>query len=200
VTWGNRWRNRARAPAAAAAVVVVVVVVGASVAAVAVDSGGHPEIRVQTSVPPTSVSPISPSSTTDAPSTTTPPTTASTTVATVPARQVLAPATTPPAAGECSQTIETSNDGTIGPLTCSNSAINIPAWTYYTKLYDGFMGIGPNVTESTVLRLMCADEKSLPTMEQVSFLTAAYYRWSFASNPYFAGWPFYPKPSGNECP
>jgi WD40-like Beta Propeller Repeat len=113
---------------------------------------------------------------------------------------VLPPATTPSVVSECSLPIHIGNDATITPTLCDNGGINVTAWDYYAKIYPRFMGLGKSVSESTVLTLMCAEQKSLPTMEQTSQLTARYYGWSFAASPAFEQWPFYPKPSGNECP
>jgi hypothetical protein len=60
------------------------------------------------------------------------------------------------------------------------------------------MGAGPNVSESQMIATMCGITSTFPTIENASMLAAAYYGWSFASDPTFSQWP-YPNGSANEC-
>jgi len=61
------------------------------------------------------------------------------------------------------------------------------------------MGLGANVTEQQALATICSSGVPLPDVSSAATLAAAYYGWSFASDPTFTEWPFYPSAGSNEC-
>lgn len=147
----------------------------------------------------------SPSTVAPTTSTTTPPTTTTTvpptTTTTAPVQSdILAPATTPPVVDECSLSILTTADGNAKPLFCPDGGINVLAWNFYVgEGFSPLLGLGPSASEATVIQTMCTDYQGIPRGESAASLAAAYYGWSFTSDPAYMQWPYYPTINDNEC-
>ena len=100
----------------------------------------------------------------------------------------LAPAEVPPAVAICSAKLMFAVNGTAGPLTCMNGALNVLAWEHYSQEFDPFvMRMGSDATPITVGRAMCSDLDRAGTTiseeEDVYRVAAIYYGWEFAIDP-----------------
>jgi outer membrane murein-binding lipoprotein Lpp len=103
----------------------------------------------------------------------------------------LSPATVPSKAATCTQALTTAQDGTVGPLTCSNGDLNSTAWQYIAGHYapepPSVMTLGYNATCQQVLTAMGNDSNSgkttKPSEEEAETISAQYYGWNFATNP-----------------
>ena len=103
------------------------------------------------------------------------------------ARQVLPPARSLPVVALCSQLLTPSQDGGATPLTCANGALNILAWRLYATLSPRVLSAGSATTDSKVRAAMCADwiggHATAPEERSAYELAAAYYGWSFDTDP-----------------
>jgi cytoskeletal protein RodZ len=128
------------------------------------------------------------STSTSAPAPTT--TAAPATTTTNPARQILAPATTPPVVDECSVAISQSADGNPYPTTCpGGGGVNVVAWRYIANSYSNILGLGASATEQQVLQAMCNASAPGGEVSLAGQVAAMYYGWSFASalNSWYPG-------------
>lgn len=160
---------------------------------------GHRNVPTTTAIRPPAATTTSPPVTT---TTSSPVSDQGTSTTTSLAGRVLPPASTASVVSVCDIALDHSNDGGATPLFCADGGVNALAWAYYANLYPQLMGIGANAGEAQVIGTMCSDSDrggSYPTLELASQLAARYYGWSFASDPAFARWPFYP-PNTDECP
>ncbi len=95
---------------------------------------------------------------------------------------ILAPATTPSSVGVCTQQLSFGADGTVGPILCSDGAVNTLAWTYYDQMYPGIFAIGAYATQGQVAQAVTQMTGSIPTSEDAYCLAKAYYGWQFADS------------------
>ena len=100
------------------------------------------------------------------------------------ALQILAPASEPPVATECSETVDVAPNGDISPLFCSDGGINVLAWQAYAKRNPSVMSLGREATSSVVLAAMCNDlvssvHASVNDEINIEALAARYNGWSF---------------------
>jgi hypothetical protein len=102
------------------------------------------------------------------------------------ARQVLPPARSLPVVSLCSQALTTQDDGAT-PLTCTNGALNVLAWKVYAPLSPRVLSAGPAATDKVVRSAMCTDWirglATAPDERSAYELAAAYYGWSFDTDP-----------------
>ena len=103
------------------------------------------------------------------------------------ARQVLPPARSLPVVALCSQPVSLTQDGGATPLTCANGALNILAWRLYATLSPRVLSAGSATTDGKVRAAMCADwiggHATAPEERSAYELAAAYYGWSFDTDP-----------------
>jgi hypothetical protein len=99
----------------------------------------------------------------------------------------LPPAVVPAHGAVCSTQLHDGADGNIGPLTCSNGALNELAWSALVGNNLLVMSLGPNVNQDQVLRAMCNDLASggstVPVEQSAYTLSALYYNWQFGVKP-----------------
>jgi hypothetical protein len=96
---------------------------------------------------------------------------------------VLNPATTPSVAGTCSEQLSFGADGNAGPIVCTNGAVNVLAWNYFTTSSAGLFAAGSNATPAQIQQLeSSAQGWTGPIGQSVYCLAAAYYAWSFGLN------------------
>jgi len=97
--------------------------------------------------------------------------------------QVLPPAQDLPVASLCSKPIVTTTDGNALPLTCSNGALNVRAWNYYSLISASVLGLGLNPTQGQVESAICDALKhnhATRTQETSGYkLASTYYGWTF---------------------
>jgi hypothetical protein len=137
-------------------------------------------VAASTTVAPTTASPTTRAATA---TTTTPITVPPTTVAAN--RQILPPATVPPKVDECSQQLTFGADGNVGPITCTNSDLNVLAWQQMAAGNPLVMTLGPYATPSQVEEALCADlrNSTIPIATSAYRISALYYGWSFGIDP-----------------
>jgi hypothetical protein len=103
------------------------------------------------------------------------------------ARQVLPPARSLPVVALCSQPLITSADGGATPLICTNGALNVLAWKFYAAISPRVLSAGTAATDRSVRAAMCADwiggHATAPEERSAYELAAAYYGWSFDTDP-----------------
>jgi len=101
--------------------------------------------------------------------------------------QVLPPATDPPAAQLCAKAIVQTADGNATPLTCSNGALNVQAWTYYSTISASILGLGANPSPAQAPAAMCDDiahNGASRAQESTAYrLAHLYYGWTFDVDP-----------------
>jgi len=102
-----------------------------------------------------------------------------TTTTTVPAAPVLAPASTPPVVGECSEPITIGVNGNASPLTCG-SDVNVTAWNWFAASYPGLLSLGPTVSEGAVIATVCGEAGVFEDAYSAATIAAAYYGWPFS--------------------
>ena len=97
--------------------------------------------------------------------------------------QALPPAQDLPVANLCAKPIVTTTDGNATPLTCSNGALNVRAWNYYSLISASVLGLGLNPTQGQVESAICDDLKhnhATRTQETSGYkLASTYYGWAF---------------------
>ena len=102
-------------------------------------------------------------------------------------QQVLPPATDPPNAALCSKPVTTTSDGNVMPLSCSNGAVNVQAWTFYSSISASILSLGLNPNAGQPQAAMCDDiahNGATRAQEANGYrLAAAYYGWSFTFDP-----------------
>jgi len=131
-----------------------------------------------TAAPPASTS-TTPSASTTAPSVTT---------TTNPARQILAPATTPPVVDECSEPLTYGADGGTSTTCPGGGGVNVLAWKYLASSYPVLLGLGANATEQQATQAMCESSPPYSQVQEAAAMAATYYGWPFATVPTFTGW------------
>ncbi len=103
---------------------------------------------------------------------------------TPPGFKVLAPATVPSVAKECSHPLTRTADGNVTPLTCPGGRLNVLAWHFYARLGKGLLSLGrhPSVREAdtTFCSDMSVNHATGPEEVRVATLASQYYGWSFA--------------------
>lgn len=100
------------------------------------------------------------------------------------AAQALAPAAEPPVVSECSESVNTTSDGNVSPLYCSDGGVNVLAWQAYAKLNPSVLSLARGSTSSQVLRAMCTDvgssaRASVAQEASAEALAARYNGWPF---------------------
>ena len=99
------------------------------------------------------------------------------------AAQVLPPAPDLPVANLCTKPIVITADGNALPLACSNGALNVRAWQYYSSISASVLGIGLNPTQGQVEAAICDDLKhnhaTRPEESSAYGLARLYYGWTF---------------------
>jgi hypothetical protein len=102
-------------------------------------------------------------------------------------QQVLPPATDGPVANLCSKPITTTADGNAEPLFCSDGAVNVMAWTFYSDISASILGLGLNPAPHQPQSAMCDDlaHNNATRAEEANGyrLAAAYYGWKFNIDP-----------------
>ncbi len=102
-------------------------------------------------------------------------------------RQVLPPATDPPNVDLCSKPVVTTSDGNVRPLQCSNGALNVQAWTYYSTISASILGLGLNPSPAQAPSAMCDDihhNGASRAQEPNGYrLARLYYGWTFTLDP-----------------
>jgi hypothetical protein len=106
---------------------------------------------------------------------------------------ILAPATVPSKATECSEPVTIDSNGDPQPVQCSNGDLNVTEWQSLASLEPTVMGLGYGATVQQVQAALCKDTNigdadssaSLrnPTEESVYQISALYYGWNFSTNP-----------------
>src|SRR5436305_1207985 len=110
---------------------VLVIAVTAALAWVFASCGGSSTTSAASSLPsPTTAVTTAPVTTSSSAVPSTTPSTARTTT-TSSARAILAPATVPPVADECSLQTTDAADGNVFPLLCPAGGVNVTAWNHY---------------------------------------------------------------------
>jgi hypothetical protein len=101
------------------------------------------------------------------------------------ARQVLTPATYPPAVDECTQQLTFGADGDVGPISCPNGDLNVLAWQQMAAGNPVVMTLGPYATPSQVEEAVCTDmhNSTGPIATSTYQISALYYGWSFGIDP-----------------
>ena len=105
------------------------------------------------------------------------------------ARQVLPPAKSLPVVALCAQALATTSDGITGPLLCASGGLNVLAWQYYAPLAPRTLSAGSAASARAVQSAVCGDWMKKATAQQAKSayeLAAAYYGWSFATDPTLA--------------
>jgi hypothetical protein len=99
----------------------------------------------------------------------------------------LPPADGPARVAVCFEQLENGADGNVGPLTCSNGALNELAWDALAANHPLVMSLGPNATPDQVFHAMCSDLNSAGStnvLEESAYRIAAlYYHWQFGTDP-----------------
>ena len=102
-------------------------------------------------------------------------------------RQVLPPATDPPNVDLCSRPVVSTSDGNVLPLQCSNGALNVQAWTYYSTISASILGLGLNPNPAQAPSAMCDDiqhNHAKRSQETSAYrLARLYYGWTFNLDP-----------------
>ena len=102
-------------------------------------------------------------------------------------KQVLPPATDPPAADLCSKQITATGDGNVTPLLCTTGAVNVQAWRFYAEISASVLGLGLNPTQGQVINAVCDDithNHATRTQEVSGYkLASTYYGWAFNVDP-----------------
>ena len=98
---------------------------------------------------------------------------------------ILAPATIPAATGICSMPLKKGSGGAAGPALCTNGDINILAWSFYAMRHPHVLSLGPHASFDQVTKALCEHNRNMsPDMEVKAYqLAAAYYSWSFTTDP-----------------
>jgi hypothetical protein len=89
----------------------------------------------------------------------------------------------------CSQPVTTTPDGNAAPLLCSNGGLNILAWHFFAPLTPRTLAAGAAATLRAVQSAVCGDwmkKATAPQARSAYELAAAYYGWSFATDPTLA--------------
>lgn len=101
--------------------------------------------------------------------------------------EVLPPASDMPTGKLCSKSITTTADGNATPLLCSDGAVNVQAWSYYSDISQDILGLGLNPAPGQPVSAMCDDiaHNGATRVEEASGyrLAAAYYGWTFNLDP-----------------
>jgi len=104
--------------------------------------------------------------------------------------KVLPPATIASKTAECSQQLTTANDGSTGPITCSNGYLNVLEWNDLFKSdTPAFITLGYNATETQVQTAICSNlmnnnlDKTMVIEGNAYSIAALYYGWNFSTNP-----------------
>jgi hypothetical protein len=75
-------------------------------------------------------------------------------------------------------------NGTVGPVTCSDGAVNRLAWEYIVEEADPkTFTLGPNATPEQVAAALCDDLITYPIAGMIYEIASAYYGWSFGLDP-----------------
>jgi hypothetical protein len=101
---------------------------------------------------------------------------------------VLSPAKGLPIAALCSYKLTTTADGNFRPTFCRGGAINVLAWRSYVPLGVNVMSLGRTATLKDVQAALCrdmrkSDHATAPEEVSAYSLAAAYYGWSFGTDP-----------------
>jgi hypothetical protein len=87
----------------------------------------------------------------------------------------------------CSKPVVAAADGNPSPLLCSNGAVNVNAWAYYSTISQSILGLGLNPAPGQPQSAMCDDiahNGARPAQEVNAYrLAAAYYGWHFTFDP-----------------
>ncbi len=176
-------------------VVIIAIIAAAGVGVTAIVAHGSSTSTVTattTTKPARAQRPRGPTTTVATTTTTTTATTttpvATTTTTTNPARQILAPATSPPVVDECSIPLSYGADGDTNPYCSGSSGVNVLAWRYLAVSYPVILGMGASASEQQVLQAMCESSPPYSQVETAAQLAATYYGWGFATAPTFTGW------------
>ena len=100
---------------------------------------------------------------------------------------MLPPARTLPVVALCAQPVTTGQDGTAGPLICSNGALNVLAWRFFVPLAPRVLAAGAFVSLKALQTAMCLDvnvSHASTSQESSAYeLAFAYYGWNFSTDP-----------------
>jgi hypothetical protein len=102
-------------------------------------------------------------------------------------QQVLSPATEPPVAMLCSKAVVSAADGNASPLFCTNGAVNVNAWAFYSQISESILSLGLNPNEGQPQSAICDDlaHNGATRATEVNGykLAKAYYGWTFTFDP-----------------
>lgn len=104
---------------------------------------------------------------------------------TVPRKEILSPATTPPAAPLCDEPLIETANGNADPLFCADGALNVSAWVNLATSNLSLLALGPDATAQEVSEAICEDAhvSSNPIATSAFQVAAAYYGWAFDNDP-----------------
>jgi hypothetical protein len=92
-----------------------------------------------------------------------------------------------PAVDLCSADLVYTANGNVYPRLCQGGSVNVPAWRFYVPISSNLMSLGRDATADQVHTAMCSDQSEYHAtyVEESSAyeLAAAYFGWSFASEP-----------------